>query len=241
MYLATGFIDGISGGGGLIALPALLLAGLPADLALGTNKLAVVLGTAASLSTYVRSGLVVRPLVRVGVPVAVVAALIGSAAIMRFDSAGIGRLIVFLLPAGIAATLFPKKNLGGTGEITARRLYVAAPLVCAVLGLYDGFFGPGSGSFFTLAFHCALGLGLLQAAATTKMFNLSTAIIALLVFMWHGKVLYLLGIPLSAANIAGNYLGSVAAVRIGAGFVRTILIFSLTLLFASLIWKFYIG
>ncbi len=240
VYFVSGFLDGISGGGGLLAVPALLLAGVPPEFVLGTNKLAMLPGTAVSLATFARGGFVTWQLVRVGVPIAVVGTLFGAAAILRFDNAGIGRAIVFLLPLGIAATLLPKKDRGGSEQLARKSLYVAAPLVCAVLGVYDGFFGPGSASFLILAFHCILGLGLLHAAATTKVFNLASVIVALCVFAWHGKILYLLAVPLGATYIGGIYIGSKMAIRSGAAFVRKVLIVSLTLLFASLVWKFYL-
>ncbi len=240
VYAVTGCMDGIAGGGGLIAMPALLLAGIAPELALGTNKLVVLFGCVASMSAYARNGLVFWPLVRAGALPSLVAALVGARAILLFDSEGIGRIILFLLPLAVAATLLTKKDKDIT-ELPALPLGMGAPLACAALGFYDGFFGPGSGSFYILTFYFVIGLGMLHASATNKVFGLMTVTAGLLVFAWHGKVLYLLGIPLGLANIAGNLLGAKLAMRIGPAVVRKVLLLSITLLFVSLIWKFYLS
>jgi uncharacterized membrane protein YfcA len=240
VYFAAGFIDSVAGGGGLIAIPAFLLTGVSPELALGTNKLAATLGTASSLLNYARSGLVYWRLALIGLPAALLGSAFGSRVILFFDSAIIGKLIVLLLPLAMAVTLIPKKDKG-VKELTPKLLYILTPLVCLVVGFYDGFFGPGAGSFFILALHLAVGLGLLQASATSKIFNLATNLGSLAVFMAYGKVLYLIGLPLALANIAGNLLGSRLAIRIGPEFVRRVLWVSLALLFISLLWKFYLA
>lgn len=241
VYFAAGFIDSIAGGGGLISIPAFLLTGIPPELALGTNKLAAAIGTASSLLTYSRSGLIVWRLALVGLPIALLGGFLGSKVLMFFDSETIGRLVVFLLPLGIFATLIPKKETGRKKEITTLTLYLIVPAICAVIGFYDGFFGPGTGSFFILALYFIVGLGLVQASATAKIFNLASNFSSLCVFVLHGKVLYTLALPLAASNIAGNIIGSKMAIRIGSAFVRKMLIFSLTLLMISLICKFYLS
>ncbi|MDR2503112.1 MAG: TSUP family transporter [Deltaproteobacteria bacterium] len=240
VYFAAGFIDSVAGGGGLIAAPAFLLTGTSPDLVLGTNKLAACMGTASSLINYARSGLALWRMAVVGLPAALLGSFLGTRVILLFDSAYIGRLIVLLLPLGVAATLIPKKDRGRK-ELTRAGLYVFTPLVCLLIGFYDGFFGPGTGSFFILALHLATGVGLLQASATAKIFNLATNLGSLAVFIFYGKVLFALGLPLALANIAGNLLGSRMAIKIGAGFVRRVLSVSLSLLFFSLLWKFYLG
>ncbi len=240
-YFAAGFIDSIAGGGGLISVPAFLLTGTPPEVVLGTNKLASCCGMATALRNYARSGLVVWRAAWVGVPVVLVGAALGAKALLFFDSEAVGKIIVALLPLGILATFMPKKDQGKHQDITPRGLYVHLPIICLILGFYEGFFGPGAGSFFILAQHFILRFGLLQASATTKLLNLGAGLSAVVVLMWHGKVLYLLALPLAAANICGNYMGSKLAIRIGAAFVRRLLSVSLSLLFISLIWKFWIG
>lgn len=239
VYFAAGFIDSIAGGGGLLSVPAFLLTGFPPEIVLGTNKLASCCGMSVALRNYARSGLVVWRSALVGVPVVVLGGALGSKALLLFDSGTIGKIIVVLLPIGIAATFLPKKDRG-VQELTPKKLYTLLPLICLVLGFYEGFFGPGTGSFFILALHFIMGFGLLHATATTKLLNLAAGMSGLAVFMWHDKVLYLLAIPLAVANICGNYAGSKMAIKIGPSCVKRFLSVSLTLLFASLVWKFWI-
>lgn len=241
VYFFAGFVDSVAGGGGLIAVPVFLLTGIPPEFVLGTNKLAAAIGTGSSVLTYSKSGLIVWRLALIGLPVALLGGFLGSKILMFFDSETIGRLVVFFLPLGILATLMPKKETSQKRKLTKLSLYVIAPVICLLIGFYDGFVGPGTGSFFILALHFALGLGLVQASATSKILNLATNFSSLCVFVLHGKVLYILAIPLALANIAGNIIGSKMAIRIGSTFVRKILILSLFILLVSLVWKFYIS
>ncbi len=241
VYFAAGFVDSIAGGGGLIAIPSFFLTGIPPELALGTNKMSAALGTASSLMTYARSGFVLWKISFLGLPSALAGAFIGSKALLFFDSAMIGKIIVFLLPLGLLVTLLPKKESDATRDLTARDIYLHAPVICLLLGFYDGFFGPGTGSFFIIAFHLVLGMSLVQASATTKIFNLATGLGGFAAFALEGKVLFLLALPLAAANIAGNIIGSRMVIKTGAPFIRKVLVFSLMLLFASLLYKFFLA
>lgn len=242
-FFAAGFIDSIAGGGGLISLPAFLLTGLPPEVVLGTSKTATAFGTGAALANYARSGLVIWRMALGGIPASLLGAWLGSQAILLFDSDTIGKIMLFLLPVGAAVTLMPKKAVAisrEAGDLTFRHLYVYNPLICLTLGIYDGFFGPGTGSFFIIAYFFFLQIGMVQASATAKVFNLATNISSMAVFALNGCVLLWLALPLAACNIAGNLAGSRLAIRIGAGFVKKILYVSLSLLFVSLIWKFLI-
>jgi len=241
VYFCSGFIDSIAGGGGLLATPAFLLAGVPPDAVLGTNKMIASLGTASSLITYARSGMVLWKLAAVGLPASLLGGFMGTRTLLLFSNASIGKIIVILLPFGIIATLAPKKlSKDTTSELTPLQLYVLTPLICWAVSFYAGFFGPGSGSFFILALHYGLGLGLVQAAGSNKLFNLASSVGALYVFILNGKVLFSLVLPMAACCIAGNILGSTAAVRTGSDLVRKVLRFSLSLLFISLVWKFFL-
>ena len=238
---AAGYLDSIAGGGGLLMLPAFLLCGVPADFALGTNKLTASLGTAASLATYARSGLVIWRLAVVGLPVAFLGAFIGSKLLLLLDSAAIGKVVLVLLPFGILATLLPKTARVQERELVSRDLYLRTPLVCAAVSLYEGFFGPGSASFFILGFHHFLGIGLVRAVASSKIFNFTAGMSSVLVYALHGRILWLEAIPLALAAVVGGVVGSRMAIRSGAGFIRKILALSLGLLFVSLVWKFLLA
>ena len=240
-YFAAGLIDSAAGGGGLIAVPSLLMANIPPDLALGTNKLVVTLSMPSSLITYARSGFVQWRLAAAGTPVVLLSGMAGTKALLFFPTETIGKIILFLLPIAIAVTLMPKKDSGTVSEIPTTMPYVRMFIICSLIGFYEGFFGPGAGSFFILGLHHFVGLGLIQSSATTKVLNLAAAFSALLVFMLNGKVLYTAALPLAAACIAGYIAGTRMAIRIGPAYIRKMLTVIMVLLMASLVWKFYLS
>ncbi|WP_018348625.1 sulfite exporter TauE/SafE family protein [Longispora albida] len=236
----AGFIDSIAGGGALILVPALLFAGYSPQLALGTEKYVSTVGTLAALYNFAKDKRVVWSLVGVGVVFAVVGAFIGAQVILLFDTNTIGKIITFLVPLGLAVTLLPKKQKRDSDQIDlkSKKILFGAPALCFVIGFYDGFFGPGTGSMLVLGFHLLLRLGLVEASATSKVFNLASNVGALIAFVWTGNILYLVGIPMLLANIAGNYVGSKVALRGGAKVVRGALVGSLVILFGSLLFKY---
>jgi uncharacterized membrane protein YfcA len=206
--LIAGFVDSIAGGGGLIMLPVILLTGITPQTALGTNKFGSTFGTGMALINYIRNQKVIWRLVVSGVIFTLWGSLLGSKTILIFSSRMVGQIIVFLLPLAILTTLTPHPERTFTNELTRRDLLLKVPLICLSIGFYDGFFGPGAGSFLIIAFYELIGLNLLQASATAKAFNLASNISALLVFLLEGKVLLGLGIPLALANMLGNHFGS---------------------------------
>lgn len=238
-YLA-GVLDSIAGGGGLVTMPAMLLAGVPPHASLGTNKFASSLGTAMSLFTYARSGLVEWHTAPLGIAASLTGAWSGSLVALYLDPALMGKVMVGLLPVGMLITLLPKKeNRGKPVILSGPRFWMALGFVGFGVGMYDGFFGPGAGSFYILAFHWVLRMGLIQASATAKIFNLASNIGALATFLWHGEVFFALGIPMAIASMAGNWTGSRIAIKKGAPMVRKVLLVSLSLLMVSLLYKYF--
>lgn len=234
--LVAGFIDAIAGGGGLITLPALLLAN-----ALACNKISAALGTATAVGTFARSHLIQWRVALVGLVSALLGSAVGSQISLLFDNAVLGKILVCLLPFGMAATLLPKKDMAHDLDVdSGPRLWLLTPLVCLCIGLYDGFYGPGTGSFIILALHFIVRVGLIQASATSKVINLGSNIAAAVSFVLAGKVLWLLALPMAAASITGNWLGSRTAVRVGPQAVRRFLTVSLGLLFCTLLYEFFI-
>ncbi len=236
----AGFIDSIAGGGGLLTLPSFLLAGLPPHYALGTNKFTSTIGTSVAVFNYIRSGKVKFRIIASGIFFVLIGSFIGSRLILHFDQGTAGRIIVFLLPVGITATLFPKKNGITKKELNGLDICLVIPVIGLIIGFYDGFFGPGTGAFLALSFHLFLRLDLIEATANAKVFNLLSNIGALVGFIIGGTVLFKIGIPLAAANMLGNYLGSHLAIRKGDGVIRFFLTLVLLILFGTLIWKFFI-
>jgi hypothetical protein len=234
----AGFIDSIAGGGGLLLLPSLMLAGLPPQIALGTNKFASSIGTGAALINFILKKKVVWEIAGSGIAFSLLGSYIGTRSILIFSNEITGKIIILLLPFAMLITLMPQKERETGNEPSVSDLAVKIPFICLLLGFYDGFFGPGTGSFLIIAFHLFIGLGLVQSSATSKVFNLASNLAALLVFILEGKVIYMLGIPLAVANILGNYLGSSLAVKKGANAVKFFLLLSLSILMISLIWKY---
>ena len=240
-FLVAGFIDSIAGGGGLITTPMLLLCGVPPHATLGTNKFATTIGTLTSLWTYARSHLVVLRIALAGFISAFFGAVAGARLTMMLDSAILGKVLVFLLPAGMVISLFSGRSFFREGELPQKGLWPKVIGMGFFIGMYDGFFGPGTGSFFILAQHLLLRMNLVRASATAKIFNLASNAGALTVFATGGVVLYSLGIPCAIANIIGNQLGTRLAIRVGAHVVRLFLYVTLTILLCTLIYRFFIA
>lgn len=223
--LLAGFVDAVVGGGGLVQLPALVIAlpgAAPVQL-LATNKLASICGTTTSSLTYLRR---VRPDPRTAAPLAVAAfvgSLGGASLAFLFSTEVFTPVILVVLVSVGLYTLF-RPRMGQIQQLRyprspGRHLAVAA-LIGLLVGAYDGALGPGTGSFFVFALVSALGYGFLQASAKAKLANLATNLAALVVFVPQGAVLWQIGLVMGACNVVGGYLGARLAVARGSTFVR---------------------
>ena len=180
----AGFIDSIAGGGGLITIPALLLSGLPPQLALGTNKVGCCLGTGVAMLNFARSHLILWRLALLGVGFSLAGAAIGTELALYIPPDLLGKVLVVLLPFAMLATLMPKKEQEKPQLTTGRRYWILAPLCFLIVGIYDGFFGPGTGSFLILALHWVLRISLIEASATSKVMNFASNLGAMILFIW---------------------------------------------------------
>ena len=240
--LVGGFIDAIAGGGGLLTVPALLLTGVPPHLALGTNKVSSCMGTAVALGTFARSQLVLWRLALAGLAFSLLGAWAGSLLALKVSSAVLGKILVGLLPVGMLLTLAPRREReAAPATLSGVRLWLLTPLVCLAIGVYDGFFGPGTGSFLILALHWVLNIGLMEASATAKVLNLGSNGGAVVAFIWHGSVFWPLAALMTACSMLGNWFGSRTAIRVGAKAVRRFLLVSLGLLLVTLIWRYFVA
>lgn len=239
--LLGGFIDAIAGGGGLLTMPALLICGVPPHMALGTNKIGACLGTAVALTNFAKNRLVNWPMVIYGLGFSLAGSWFGSLLALALPSAILAKILIILLPCAMIATLLPPKKEQNR-EYTNRDLkfWFLLPLVCLTIGLYDGFFGPATGSFLILGLHWVIGMGLVRASGTAKAFNLASNFSAGLSFIWHGAVFWSLALLMAACLMLGNWLGSSLAIRIGSRAVRKFLVISLLLLLVTLIWQYFI-
>lgn len=235
MFL-TGFVDSIAGGGGLISLSSLLAVGVPAHLALGTNKFSAFLGTGLAAFYFARKGYVKWR----SALLAFLGALAGSAAGARLALLLNERILTWMLVVIIPLTalfILTHKEFGAVErESTPWRTAAYSVLVGLGCGAYDGFFGPGTGIFLILAFTFILGFNLLTACGNAKVVNFASNIAAAATFMSSGNVDYALGIPCALCVIFGNIVGARTAVKNGAKIVRPMMLFVITLLLAKIVW-----
>lgn len=230
---SAGFIDAVVGGGGLIQLPFLLVAfpqfSLP--VIFGTNKLAAFCGTSVAAVRYARFVRFDMRLLLV-ISACCAAAAFGGAQAVNIIRPGILKPLVLFILIAAAVYTFAKKNFGQAG-ITGRgavQQLLYGSLIGLAVGFYDGFFGPGTGSFFVLGFVAALGLDFVHASAYAKVVNCITNIAALVVFIRNGNAVYPLALVLAVFNMTGSYIGSHYALKRGNAFVRMLFLFIVSLL-----------
>lgn len=219
--LVAGFVDSIAGGGGLVTLPVLLAAGLPPQVALGTNKLQGSFGTLSSSFNYIRNGDVRLTDCYFGIICTFIGAVAGSWAVQTMAPGFIKHVIPFLLVLVLLYTIF-SPNLGDEDFDPKMSHNVFFLLFGVGLGFYDGFFGPGTGSFWTAALCIFLGFNMAKAAGFTRIMNFTSNIVALSMFVIGGNVHYKVGVIMALGQIIGARMGSSLAIKRGAGFIRPV-------------------
>jgi hypothetical protein len=232
----AGVVDSIAGGGGLITVPALLLAGAAPVEALATNKLQGTFGAGTAMVAYARAGQV-RPRDQLGM--AAIAAVFGAAGavVAHLIPAEVLRIIMPVVLIGVAAFFALKPGLSDTDRVERLRPPVFALTVVPAVAAYDGFFGPGTGSFFMLGFVLLAGYGVLKATAHTKMLNFASNLGSLLVFIPSGALWWGVGLAMALAQVAGATLGARLAMRIGARLIRPLLVVTSTAMALRLLWQ----
>lgn len=218
----AGAIDALAGGGGLLTIPALMAAGVPPVAALATNKLQSTIGTSSAFLTFLRAGKVDLRLFLIPAAGAFIGSVAGATAVQYIDPSLLSAFVPVLLVAmGLYFLLAPPMS---EVDRHARMGRLGLTAVTTGIGFYDGFFGPGTGSFLTTALVALGGLGLVRAIANTKFINLATNVAGLSAMIVGGKVLWLLGFGMAAANVAGNQVGARLAIRFGGRGVRPLLV-----------------
>lgn len=219
----AGFVDAIAGGGGLLCIPALLWAGLTPLETLATNKLQASFGTLAATAGYARHGLVDLSRLWPAILLTLAGSAGGALAVQRLPSDLLARLVPLLLILFAFYFLFSPRI---ADEDRQHRIGdgLFAFIVGTTVGFYDGFFGPGTGSFFTLAFVTLLGFGLPRAVAGAKVLNFASNFAALVIFATSGKILWLAGLGMGLGQLAGGWVGAHMAVRHGAALIRPVLV-----------------
>jgi uncharacterized membrane protein YfcA len=233
--LSGGFIDAIAGGGGLITVPTLLWAGLPPQLALGTNKAQSSCGTILAVSRYARAGLVGWGEVRLAAALSFLGSMAGAWTVKLIGNEVLRRVIPWMLLAVVIyVALSPRLGQGASKARLDATLF--AWLFGLTLGFYDGFFGPGAGALWILALVTLLGQELTRANAFTKVVNLASNLGSLVVFATHGQVAPWVALAMIAGQLIGARLGSGLVLRHGAGLIRGVFLAVVLGLVLKLLW-----
>lgn len=221
--LLAGFVDAIAGGGGLIALPALLAAGVPPIAAFGTNKVQSMVGTAIAATTYWRNGFVSFRALRLAIPLTFAGAFLGALAVKSIDTAVLSYAVPVALICIALYFMFAPK-LTDDDRHARFDFAIFAPIMGFVIGFYDGLFGPGTGSFLTMGFVTLFGLGLTRAAGNTKVLNLTSNLGALALFIPSGDVVWSAAIAMAIGQVIGGYLGALTGIRFGARLIKPLVV-----------------
>lgn len=220
--LVAGVVDAVAGGGGLLTVPALLAVGLPPHLALGTNKGGAVFGSGAALVGFARARLVDLRLARVSFPLGLVGSAAGAALVLLLEPSALKPVVLALLVVVAIVLAFRPALVEGGRPVAHPRLVIAA--LALGLGAYDGFFGPGVGTFLVVGMVWLLGFSPTRGSANAKVINFASNLAALALFASRGAVVWQVAAPMAAAQLTGSYLGTKLAVRGGDVLVRRVVL-----------------
>tara|TARA_B100000965_G_scaffold86257_1_gene69815 strand:+ start:483 stop:1232 length:750 start_codon:yes stop_codon:yes gene_type:complete len=218
--LIASAIDAIAGGGGLLVVPTMLLLGMNPLVTLGTNKLQSCFGTATSSFNYYKNGLLKEKNIYFLISLSFIGSLIGTLLVSQLSNELLANLIPILL---ISAAIFLILNKGNRLNISKSLMIAFTPLIL-IIGFYDGFFGPGTGTFFVLTFLIIKERNLMEATAATKVLNFTSNFASYIVFQTKGFVIIELALIMAIAQIIGAYVGSKLAIKNGEKFVRPVIV-----------------
>ncbi|MGL4383304.1 MAG: sulfite exporter TauE/SafE family protein [Bacilli bacterium] len=228
IFLA-GFIDSIAGGGGLISLSGYMLAGVPVHMAMGTNKIQSSFGSAVATFNYVKSHQYRKEYVLFSIIGALLGSYLGTNLALGIDETILKIMLSFILPLVALLMIFKSPLKHHIKAHSLRMIRIQSLLIGLSIGMYDGLFGPGTGTMLIIAFSFC-GLSLAQANGNAKIVNLSSGLISMIVFIINGKYILWLAIPSIIVNIIANYLGSKLAIKNGATIIRPAIFIVLFLL-----------
>ncbi|NJR71798.1 MAG: TSUP family transporter [Gammaproteobacteria bacterium] len=238
----AGLVDSVIGGGGLIQVPALLvfLPGVPVATIFGTNKIISLMGTSMALAKIAPKVTIPWQSILPAALTAAAFAFMGAKAVTLLDPK-ILKPVILLLLIVVAIYTFIKKELGQLHQpkFAAQHERFIAITIGAALGFYEGFFGPGTGSFLIFAFAGLLGFNFLTASAAAKVVNITTNIAATAWFAWSGNILYKLAIPMAICNVAGAWVGAHIAINKGQAFLRVFFLCVMSLLICRFAWDIF--
>jgi uncharacterized membrane protein YfcA len=219
------FVDSIAGGGGLISVPAFMLAGLPPHMVLGTNKFSATAGSFTSSLKFIKSGKANLKLLKYLIPFTFLGSMLGVRAVLHIDQKFLTPLVLILIMFIGIYTLF-SKSLGLEDKfrgLTKKNVLLGIVLALS-LGFYDGFFGPGTGSFLVFGFINIFGFNFVSSSANARILNFTSNVTALALFALSGKINYMLGIPVAISMILGARMGTTVALSKGSKLIKPIFV-----------------
>lgn len=233
----AGFVDAVAGGGGLISLPAYMAAGLPPHFATATNKCSSTFGTLLSTIRFMRGKRIHYLSALTSASAALIGSALGAYLNMLVNEKYLRYILMVSLPV-IAAFILFKKDLGEKSriqDISKGKVVILSIGIGFIIGLYDGFFGPGTGTFLILAYTVIVGFDLITASGNAKVVNLASNIAAFITFAIGGNILWEIGLPAAVFGVAGNYIGSGLALKNGKKIIRPMFFIVLLLLMVKLL------
>ena len=237
LVFAASLLDAVAGGGGLVSLPAYLIAGLPPHNAIATNKLSSSIGTCASTARFIRNKCVDWPTAIPSAILAVLGSIAGAQLILAIDDNVIRYIMLVLVPV-LALVVLKKRDLAAEPlePVSRKRQFLVVCVAALIVGMYDGFYGPGTGTFLLLAYTQLAKMPLRLAAGNVKIANLSSNVGSLAVFLLHGQAIIPIGLISAVFAVAGHYIGAGVLLKNGAKVVKPFVLAVLALLFVRLIY-----
>ena len=237
-FFFAGIVDSISGGGGLITIPVMLAVGIPVRFITGTNQCSAWIGSGVAAYKYMRSGNIHLKSALITLPFAVIGSYLGARLNLTVPVRYLRTFMLVTVPI-IAVFLFANKKLGDEDHIDEKSdasVFFRSAAIGFLLGGYQGFYGPGAGLFFMLAYAAFLKLNLVKATGNTRFVIAVASIISVSTYAASGAVIWSLAIAATVFNIAGSWLGAALAIKKGAGIIRPLMICVVLLLIAKLIF-----
>ena len=233
----AGYVDAIAGGGGMVLIPALLFAGVPAVSAMAVNKIVAIAGTSLAVLKYTLAKQVHWRLVLWSLLPCLLASFIGGKLALTLSDQLLAWMILLCIPVALYFVITTRKVRSENSDHKITR----AGVILSPIGFYDGLLGPGTGTYMTIAMRHFLSMDYLRATATTKPLNLATNIGAAIAFLLAGKVIWALAVPMLLANAAGAWVGSHFAIKNGDGFIRKMLIIVLVVMLTANVIKLIVS
>lgn len=233
----AGYVDSIAGGGGLLTVPALLTAGVPPHMTLGTNKFVATWGTANSARIFIQKKIYNPKLWFAAIIASLIGAAIGAALVHFLTADFLYDFMPLIIGLLVIYMLLPKKLAGAEKGFNFKPEKLSSSIMASLFGFYDGFFGPGTGSFWVVALMHFYKMDLLEATAVTKLMNFLSNIAAFFVFMCFGTIAYKLGILMAIAMVTGAYFGAHSAIRFGSRFIRPVFLIVVSVMAINLAYQ----